>query len=126
MTEVILVGLISASAALIGALVGAIPSILHYRSRIKELTEQKSSRIHTQTIELIRAYGERIKLLQINPGVYSTHDPPLFLYWVFYRALREVEDGNQDLPREIKKLIAHDFELIGRDPKDYGLNLDEK
>lgn len=127
MNDSVLIGLITAFAALIGGLIGAIPSILQQRTRLKELEEQKSARVHTQTLELIKAYGERIKLLEISPGVYSTHDPPLFLYWIFYRALKAVEEGNPDLPLEIKKLIAHDFTAIGRNPKDYGLNVsDEK
>ena len=127
MNDTVIIGLITALAALVGALIGAIPSILQHRTRLRELNEQRSSRVHTQTLELIKTYGERIKLLEINPGVYSTHDPPLFLYWVFYRALKEVDEGKNDLPPEIKKLIAHDFELIGRNPKDYGLDVsDEK
>jgi len=126
MSETVLVGLITGLAALIGAFIGAGPSVLQYRTRLRELSEQQSSRVHAQTIELIKAYGERIKLLEINRGVYSTHDPPLFLYWIFYRALKEIEGGKPDLPSEIKKLIARDFKLIGRNPKDYGLDISDE
>jgi hypothetical protein len=123
MTDTVYISLITALAALIGALIGALPSIFQYRLRQKEVHEQRHSRIHTQTLELIKAYGERIKLLEINPGVYSTHDPPLFLYWTFFRALKEVEEGKTTLPPDIEKLIAQDFKLIGRNPNDYGLNV---
>ena len=106
MKETIVVGAITATAALLGAIIGAIPSLLQYRTRIREIREQQASRVHSQTIELIKAYGERVKLLQINPGVYSTHNPPLFLYWIFYRALKEVENGNPNLPPEKKAHCA--------------------
>jgi len=120
-TDIVYVSLISALAALTGALIGALPSYFQYRLRQKEMSEQKYLRIHAQTLELIKQYGERIKLLEVNQGVYSTYDPPLFLYWNFFRAIRDVEEGKATMPPDIEKLIAHDFVLIGRDPKEYGL-----
>lgn len=122
MSNTIIIALISALSALLGALIGAIPSLLQSRIKLRELEEQKSARVHNQTIELIKAYSERIKLLEKNKGVYSTYDPPLFLYWTFYKALQQVEGGATELSPEIKKMIAHDLKAIGRDPEDYGID----
>jgi len=121
MNQTVLVGLIGSVAALLGALIGTIPSILQYRLQHKE---QKLARIHAQTIELLKTYGEHVKLLEISKGVYSTHEPPLFLYWIFFRSLRDIDEGETDLSPEIKKLIARDIKSRGRDPKEYGLDAD--
>lgn len=121
-TEPILVGAIAAVAALLGSLIGSVPLILQHRIRLRELREQRTVRVHAQTIELLKTYSERIKLLGSGPGAYSTYDPPLFLYWTFYRALQAVEDGSERLPPEIEELIKQDLRYIGRDPKNYGFH----
>ena len=126
MDNTVLVGLISALAALFGAFIGTIPSILQQRIRLREIEEQRSSRIHQQALALTKAYAERIKLLEINEGVYSTHDPPLFRYWVYYQAMEQLEAGSTGLSPEIKKIIARDFDLLGRDLESYGFNMTEK
>jgi hypothetical protein len=125
MDATVLVGLISALAALLGAFIGTLPSILQQRIRLRELEEQRSTRIHEQSLALTQSYAERIKLLEVDKGVYSSHDPPLFRYWVYYQAMKQLEGGVNELSPEIKKIIAHDFELLGRDPKEYGLDIAE-
>lgn len=125
MDNTVLVGLISALAALFGALIGTIPSILQQRIRLREIEEERSSRIHQQALALTETYAQRIKLLEINEGVYSTHDPPLFRYWIYYQAMKQLEEGETDLSPQMKKILARDFDLLGRDLEGYGFDVPE-
>lgn len=121
MDDVVAIAIISAGSALLGALLGAIPSVLQYRLRKKEVEEQKITRIHQQTVELLNIYRERVKLLEINKGVYATHEPPLLLYWKFFQALSAVEGDGREISDEVKRIMAEEIRATNKDPKAYGL-----
>ena len=121
MNDVVLIAAISAGSALLGALLGAIPSILQYRLRKKEVEEQKISRVHQQTVELLNIYRERVKLLEINKGVYATHEPPLLLYWKFFQALGAIEGNGKEMAEEVRRIMAEEIRAANKDPKAYGL-----
>ncbi len=122
MSDVITIALISAGAALMGALLGAIPSLLLYRLRQRELDHARVSRLHHQTVELLKINLDRVKLLEHSKGMYATHDSPMILYYKFFQWLRNIEYGEHDLPEDIREYLSKEIESMEGDPEKFGLN----
>jgi len=65
-------------------------------------------------VELLKINLERVKLLEHSKGVYSTHKPPLTLYWEFYRSLRELENSKGEVS-DVLQEISERFQESSKD-----------